>query len=88
MMRATPESQPVLYRRHVKADLKGEVGDDAQLKKMVKFDAAVTLQHIGSELPYYSHTIGFQGEFSIDQRTGILQDFKIITVSGFSEGER
>jgi len=87
MFRATPGPQSVLYRRKIQATLKGEVGDDAQLKKVVKFDAAVTLQHIGSELPHYSQTIGFQGEFSIDQRTGILQDFKIITVSGFSEGE-
>ncbi|TKB91776.1 MAG: hypothetical protein E8D41_09885 [Nitrospira sp.] len=87
MFRATPGPQSVLYRRKIQATLKGEVGDDAQLKKVVKFDAAVTLQHIGSELPHYSHTIGVQGEFSIDQRTGILQDFKIITVSGFSEGE-
>ncbi|MDP3092618.1 MAG: hypothetical protein Q8N04_18230 [Nitrospira sp.] len=87
MFRATPGPQSVLYRRTIQATLKGEVGDDAQLKKVVKFDAAVTLQHIGSELPHHSQTIGFQGEFSIDQRTGILQDFKIITVSGFSEGE-
>jgi len=80
-------TQRVLYRRHVKADLKGEVDDDAQLKKVVKFDATITLQHIGSELPYYSQPHRVQGEFSIDQRTGIPQDFKIITVSGFSEGE-
>jgi len=57
------------------------------LKKVVKFDATVTLQHIGTELPYYSQPHHVQGEFSIDQRTGIPQDFKIITVSGFSEGE-
>jgi hypothetical protein len=87
MMRATPESQPVVYRRHVTADLKGEVGDDAQLKKMVKFDATVTLQHIGTELPYSSQPHLVKGEFSIDQRTGIPEDLKIITVSGFSEGE-
>ena len=91
MMRATTEpdgaTQGVLYRRHVTADLKGEVDDDAQLKRMVKFDATVTLQHIGSELPYYSQPHRVLGEFSIDQRTGLPQEFKIITVSGFSEGE-
>lgn len=91
MYRATPgpdgATREVLYRRHVKADLKGEVDDDAQLKKVVKFDATVTLQHIGTELPYYSQPHHVQGEFSIDQRTGIPQEFKIITVSGFSEGE-
>lgn len=87
MFRATPGPQSVLYRRKVQATLKGEVGDDAQLKKKVKFDATVTLQHIGSELPHYSKTFGIQGEFSIDQRTGIPEEFKIITVLGFSEGE-
>jgi hypothetical protein len=87
MFRATPGPQSVLYRRKVQATLKAEVGDDAQLKKKVKFDASVTLQHIGTELPHYSQTFGVQGEFNIDQRTGIPHDFKIITVSGFSEGE-
>ena len=87
MFRATPGPQSVLYRRHVKADLKGEVDDDAKLKKVVKFDATVTIQHIGTELPPYSRTFPVQGEFSIDQQTGIPEDFKVITVSGFSEGE-
>ena len=88
MFRATPGAQSVLYRRKVRATLKGEVGDDAQLKKVVKFDAILTLQHIGTELSHYSESFGIQGEFSIDQRRmGIPQDLKIITVSGFSEGE-
>lgn len=87
MFRATPGPQSVLYRQKVQVTLKGEVGDDAQLKKIVKFDATVILQHIGSELSYYSQTLGAQGEFSFDQATGIPQEFKIITVSGFSEGE-
>ncbi len=91
MMRATtgPQGEPqgVLYRRHVIADLKGEVDDEARLKKIVKFDATITLQHIGTELPYYSQPHDVQGEFSIDQRTGIPHELKIITVSGFSEGE-
>jgi hypothetical protein len=92
MMRATmgPDGLPqggVLYRRYVTAELKGEVDDEAQLKKVVKFDATVTLQHIGFELPYYSQPHRVLGEFSIDQRTGIPEDLKIITVSGFSEGE-
>ena len=88
MFRATPGAQSVLYRRKVRATLKGEVGDDAQLKKVVKFDALLTLQHIGTELSHYSESFGIQGEFSIDQRRmGIPQDLKIITVSGFSEGE-
>ncbi|HEU4501020.1 MAG TPA: hypothetical protein VFR82_05160 [Nitrospira sp.] len=88
MFRATPEAQSVLYRRKVRATLKGEVGDDAQLKKVVKFDAILTLQHIGTELSHYSESFGIQGEFGIDQRRmGIPQDLKIITVSGFSEGE-
>lgn len=88
MFRATPGAQSVLYRRKVRATLKGEVGDDAQLKKVVKFDAILTLQHIGTELSHYSESFGIQGEFGIDQRRmGIPQDLKIITVSGFSEGE-
>ncbi len=87
MFRATPGPQSVLYRQKVQVTLKGEVGDDAQLKKIVKFDATVMLQRIGSELSYYSQTLGAQGEFSFDQATGIPQEFKIITVSGFSEGE-
>lgn len=87
MFRATPGPQSVLYRQNVQTTLKGEVDDDAQLKKIVTFDATVTLQHIGSELPYYSQTFGAQGEFTFDQATGIPQEFKIITVSGFSEGE-
>lgn len=87
MFRATPGPQSVLYRQKVQAALKGEVDDDARLKKIVKFDATVTLQHIGTELPYYSQTFGAQGEFAYDQQTGIPQEFKIITVSGFSEGE-
>ena len=91
MFRATtgPQGEPhgVLYRRHVTVELKGTVGDDAQLKKVVKFDATVTLQHIGTELPYYSQPHRAQGEFSIDQGTGLPQELKIITISGFSEGE-
>ncbi len=88
MFRGTPGPQSVLYRRKVRATLKGEVGDDAQLKKVVKFDATLALQHIGTELSHYSESFGIQGEFSIDQRRmGIPQDLKIITASGFSEGE-
>lgn len=91
MMRATtgPQGEPhgVLYRRHVTAELKGKVEDDAQLKKVLKFDATVTLQHIGTELPYYSQPHRVQGEFSIDHGTGLPQELRIITVSGFSEGE-
>ncbi len=87
MFRATPGPQSVLYRRKVLATLKGEVGDDAQLKKEVKFEATVTIQHIGTELPHFSHSPTITGQFSIDQRTGIPQELKIITVSGFSEGE-
>ena len=88
MFRETPGPQAVLYRRKVRVTLKGEVGDDAQLKNVVKFDATVVLQHIGTELSHYSESFGIQGEFSIDQRRmGIPQDLKIITVSGFSEGE-
>jgi hypothetical protein len=87
MFRAAPGPQSVLYRRKVQATLKGEVDDAAQLKKIVKFDATITFQHIGSELPPNSQPHHVQGEFSIDQSTGIPQEFKIITVSGFSEGE-
>ncbi len=87
MFRATPGPQSVLYRRHVTAELKGKVDDDAQLKKVVEFDVTVTLQHIGSELPHYSHSPRIRGQFTLDQGTGIPQEFKIITVSGFSEGE-
>jgi len=87
IFRATPGPQSVLYRRKVQAALKGEVDDDAQLKKKVEFEAAVTIQHIGTELPHYSHSPTITGQFSIDQGTGLPQEFKIITVSGFSEGE-
>ena len=91
MFRATtgPQGEPhgVLYRRHVTVDLKGTVDNEAQLKKVVEFDATVTLQHIGTELPYYSQPHRVQGEFSIDHGTGLPQELKIITVSGFSEGE-
>ncbi len=77
----------VLYRRHVTADLKGKVDDDAKVE-YVKFDATVALQHIGTDLPYYSQPAGIQGRFTIDQRMmGVPQELKIITVSGFSEGE-
>ncbi len=87
MFQSTPGPQSVLYRRKIQATLKGEVGDDAQLKKLVKFDATVTIQHIGSELPYNSNPGTIQGEFSIDQQTGLPQELRIVTVSGFSEGE-
>ena len=79
--------QGVLYRQRVTAELKGKVGDDAKVQ-YVDFDATVTLQHIGTELPHYSHSPKIQGQFTIDQRLmGIPQELKIITVSGFSEGE-
>lgn len=87
MFRATPGPQSVLYRRKIQATLKGDVDDSAQLKKVVKYDAAITFQHIGSELPHYANSGTIHGEFTIDQRTGIPEEFRIITVSGFSEGE-
>ena len=87
MFRATPGPQSVLYRRKIKATLKGEVDDDAQLKnRVVKYDAAISLQHIGTELPYYSNSVRIQGEFTIDQQ-GIPNGFKVIEVSDFSAGE-
>jgi len=77
----------VLYRRHVAAELKGKVGDDAKVQH-VDFDATVTLQHIGTELALYSHTYGSRGRFTIDQRMmGVPQEFRNITVSDFSAGE-
>ncbi len=79
-------SQTVLYRRHVVATLKGKVDDDAKLQH-IDFDVTVTLQHIGTELVPSSRTRGASGRFTLDQRTGISQELKIITVSGFSEGE-
>ena len=56
----------MLYRRKVVVELKGKVGDDAKVQ-YVDFDATVTLQHIGTELPPYSHTYGSTGQFTIDQ---------------------
>jgi len=77
----------VLYRRKVVVELKGKVGDDAKVQ-YVDFDATVTLQHIGTELPPYSHTYGSTGQFTIDQRMmGLPEEFKNITVSDFSAGE-
>lgn len=76
--------QAVLYRRHVVATLKGEVDDDAKLKQ-VDFDVTVTLQHIGTELAPYSQSYGSRGHFTLDQRTSLPQEFRIITVSDFSE---
>lgn len=90
MYRATtgPDgARGVLYSRKVKADLKGKVGDDAKVQ-YVDLDATVTLQHIGTELPYYSHSARIQAQFTIDQRMmGIPQEFSNITVSDFSVGE-
>ena len=91
MYRATtgPDGEPqgVLYRRHVVTELKGKVGDDAKVQ-YVDFDARVMIQHIGMELPYYSHSARIQGQFTIDQRMmGIPQEFRNITVSDFSAGE-
>ncbi|HEY7532193.1 MAG TPA: hypothetical protein VH681_05345, partial [Nitrospiraceae bacterium] len=80
-------AQGVLYRRRVVADLKGKVGDDAKVE-WVKFDATITLQHIGTQLAAYSHTYGSSGQFTIDQRMmGLPQEFRSITVSDFSAGE-
>ncbi len=77
----------MLYRRKVVVELKGRVGDDAKVQ-YVDFDATVTLQHIGTELPPYSHTYGSTGQFTIDQRMmGLPEEFKNITVSDFSAGE-
>ncbi|HBR49488.1 MAG TPA: hypothetical protein DEA71_05325, partial [Nitrospira sp.] len=76
--------QAVLYRRHVIATLKGEVDDNAKVKQ-VDFDVTVTLQHIGTELAPYSQSYGSTGHFTLDQRTSLPQEFKIITVSDFSE---
>ncbi len=76
--------QAVLYRRHVVATLKGEVDDNAKVKQ-VDFDVTVTLQHIGTELALYSQSYGSTGHFTLDQRTSLPQEFKIITVSDFSE---
>jgi hypothetical protein len=91
MYRATtgPDGEPhgVLYRRHVVAELKGKVGDDAKVQ-YVDFDVTVTLQHIGTELPHYSHSASIRGQFTIDQRMmGIPEGFKVIEVSDFSAGE-
>ncbi|MGQ0555648.1 MAG: hypothetical protein ACT4PN_06860 [Nitrospiraceae bacterium] len=76
--------QAVLYRRHVVATLKGEVDDNAKLKQ-VEFDVTVTLQHIGTELAPYSQSYGSRGHFTLDHQTSLPQEFKIITVSDFSE---
>jgi hypothetical protein len=80
------DTQAVLYRRHVVATLKGEVDDDAKVKQ-VDFEVAVTLQHIGTELVPYSQSYSDHGYFTLDQRTGLPEELKIITVSGVSEGE-
>jgi len=80
-------TQGVLYRRHVVAELKGKVGDDAKVQ-YVDFDVRITLQHIGTELPYYSHSARLNGQFTIDQRMmGVPEEFKVIEVSDFSAGE-
>ncbi|MBK8277534.1 MAG: hypothetical protein IPK92_17445 [Nitrospira sp.] len=76
--------QAVLYRRHVVATLKGEVDDNAKIKQ-VDFDVTVTLQHIGTELAPYSQSYGTTGHFTLDHQTSLPQEFKIITVSDFSE---
>lgn len=76
--------QAVLYRRHVVATLKGEVDDNAKIKQ-VDFDVTVTLQHIGTELAPYSQSYGSMGHFTLDHQTSLPQEFKIITVSDFSE---
>ncbi len=76
--------QAVLYRRHVVATLKGEVDDNAKIKQ-VDFDVTVTLQHIGTELAPYSQSYGSRGHFTLDHQTSLPQEFKIITVSDFSE---
>jgi hypothetical protein len=80
------DTQAVLFRRHVVATLKGEVDDDAGVKQ-VDFAVAVTLQHIGTELAPYSQPYNDRGYFTLNQRTGLPEELKIITVSGFSEGE-
>lgn len=76
--------QAVLYRRQVVATLKGEVDDDAKVKQ-VDFDVTVTLQHVGTELAPSSQSYGSRGHFTLDQRTSLPQEFRIITVSDFSE---
>jgi hypothetical protein len=78
--------QVVLYRRHVVATLKGEVDDEAKITR-VNFDVAVTLQHIGTELAAYSQLYRDNGYFTLDQRTGLPEELRVIDVSGFSEGE-
>lgn len=85
MFRAN-RTQIVLYRRHVVATLKGKVDDDAKLQH-VDFNVTVTLQHIGTVLAPSSRTYGASGRFTPEQGAGIPQELKIITVSGFSEGE-
>ncbi|MDX2251212.1 MAG: hypothetical protein NW202_02915 [Nitrospira sp.] len=86
LYRATPD-QGVLYRRHVVAELKGKVDDDAKVQ-YVDFDARITLQHIGTQLTLYSHTYGSRGRFTIDQQMmGVPQEFRTLTVSDFSAGE-
>ena len=86
LYRRTTE-QAVLYRRHVVATLKGEVDDEARVKQ-VDFDATATFQHVGTELaPYSPPPIRMGGRFTINQQTGLPQEFRIITISGFSEGE-
>lgn len=87
MARATPEQPAVLYRRHVVANLKGKVNDDAKVDR-VDFDVTVTLQHIGRELAPYFQSIRSSGSFRLDlQMEGVPQELRVMTVSGFSEGE-
>jgi len=86
MYRRTAE-QTILYRQQVIAHLKGKVTDEAQVDH-VDFDVTVALQHIGTELAASSRSYRTEGQFRIDQRVmGLPQDLRIITVSGFSEGE-
>jgi len=81
------DAQGVLYRRHVVAELKGQVGADAKVE-YVDFDATIALQHVGTQFAPYSHTYRSRGQFTIDQRMmGLPQDFRNITVSDFSVGE-
>jgi hypothetical protein len=86
VMSRRANGQAVLYRRHIAATLKGDVNDEAKIKH-VDFDVTVTLQHIGTELASYSQSYGSRGQFTLDQRTGLPDELRVITVSGFSEGE-
>ena len=89
MMRATtgPDgTHAVLYSRKVDATLKGQVGDDAKVQ-YVDMDAKILNEHIGTELSYYSGRSKIQARFTIDQKTGLPQEFSNITVSVFTLGE-